>query len=620
MKKRMTAILTLAIFLVGVFGSSVTALATQTTPIKGVTVTDMPIKNPKGTVVDIPDMMDLQLTAPGVSNSRIAYCFNANKTMPNATGSTGYTLAGDQSESGYNALATNPRNELDTLRNHVRNVIWNGYPYFGGNWKGVNGDPAGYVLKYGMTDKMRLTALYNMQVTQQAIWFYTDTKVTTGPLVEDITKLVAAAKLNPAPANFKLDLYNGDVPKTQHVLALVNPISDGKKMISIKVENKWLDEDETSDYAGKKPNVSYEIYAGNKATQDQLLGTYAAGSDGKANIPLIDDDGTYTIREVIAKDDGNFVVRQNDQVVDLRKELAPVIFTNVFTGNALHSTSVPVGVEVTLDGKRPDDATFSVLLKDSAGNIVETKNNVGKVVTFESLSFDKEGTYTYTVNELAGDNKNIKYDSASYELTVTVTRDLTPVGKTPFLKAKTSWKKNGTTYDGLVPVFENTTVNADTTTLTVNKVWKNDKTSSRPKYVNVQLYRNGTAYGELVRLDASNNWTYTWKELDASYKWTVNEPNVPTGYVKTSKTNGNTWTITNTAKSSSVTTPGTTKPTTTKPNVTKPSTNRSDRSTPQTDDTSHLNWWVTGAGISLAGMCLIGLLWVFSRRKQHGKK
>ena len=46
MKKRMTAILTLAIFLVGVFGSSVTALATQTTPIKGVTVTDMPIKNP----------------------------------------------------------------------------------------------------------------------------------------------------------------------------------------------------------------------------------------------------------------------------------------------------------------------------------------------------------------------------------------------------------------------------------------------------------------------------------------------------------------------------------------------------------------------------------------------
>lgn len=620
MKKRMTAILTLAIFLVGVFGSSVTAMATQTTPVKGVTVTDMPIKNPKGTVVDIPDMMDLQLTAPGISNSRIAYCFNANKAMPNATGSSGYTLAGDQSESGYNALATKPRAEFDSLRNHVRNVIWNGYPYFGGNWKGVNGDPAGYVLKYGMTDKARLTALYNMQVTQQAIWFYTDSKVTTGPLAEDITKLVAVAKGNPAPANFKLDLYNGDVPKTQHVLALVNPISDGKKMVSIKVDSKWLDEDGTSDYTGKKPDASFEVYAGSKVAPDQLLGTYKAGSDGKASIPLIDDDGTYTIREVFGKDAGNFAVRDNDQVVDLSKEVVPVTFNNVFTGNAFASVSVPVGVEVTLDDKRPDDATFSVLMKDSAGNIVETKNNVGKVVAFEPLSFDKEGTYTYTINELAGDNKNIKYDTASYELTVTVTREITPIEKTPFLKVKTSWKKNGATYDRLVPVFENTTVNADTTTLTVNKVWKNDKTSSRPKYVNVQLYRNGTAYGELVRLDASNNWTYTWKDLDAAYKWTVNEPNVPTGYVKTSKTSGNTWTITNTAKSATVTTPSTTKPTTTKPNVTKPSTNRSDRGTPQTDDTSHLNWWVTGATISLTGMCLIGLLWVLARRKQQGKK
>lgn len=620
MKKRMTAILTLAIFLVGVFGSSVTAMATQATPIKGVTVTDMPIKNPAGTVVDIPNMMDLQLKAPGASDGRIAYCFNANKTMPNATGSVGYTLAGDQSESGYATLATKPRTESDTLRNHVRNVIWNGYPYFGGNWKGVNGDPAGYAKTYGMTNQARLSALYNMQVTQQAIWFYTDTKVTTGSLAGDVTKLVAEAKLNPAPANFKLELYNGDVPKTQHVLALVNPISDGKKMVTIKVDSKWLDEDETSDYAGKKPDVSYEVYAGNKATQDKLLGTYAAGSDGKASIPLIDDDGTYTIREVFAKDEANFIVRQNDQVVNLGKELAPVTFTNVFTGNALHSTSVPVGVEVTLDDKRPDDATFSMLLKDSAGNIVETKNNVGKVVTFESLSFDKEGTYTYTVNELTGDNKNIKYDTASYELTVTVTRELTPVEKIPFLKAKTSWKKNGASYDGLVPVFENTTINADTTTLTVKKEWKKDKESSRPKYVNIQLYRNGTAYGDLVRLDASNNWTYTWKDLDTAYKWTVNEPTVPTGYIKTSKTNGNTWTITNTAKSTTVTTPSTTKPTTTKPNITKPNTNSTDRSTPQTDDTSHLNWWVTGATISLAGMCLIGVLWVFSRRKQQGKK
>lgn len=628
MKKRMVALLTLAIFLVGIFGSNVAVMATQAGPANGATATvvNVPVKNPAGGAVYDPNMMDLQLKTTNPANSRTAYCFNATKEMPSEDGTTGYTLASDQGESGYLKLAAKPRTEFDTLRNHVRNVVWNGYPYLAGSWKGVVGDPAGYEKKYEMTNKARLTELYNMQVTQQAIWFYTDSKVTTGPLAPDISKLVAAAKLNPAPANFKLDLYNSNAPKFQNVVALVQPASSKNDVVKVKVESEWLDENGVSAYTGERARVSYEIYEGNSATKDKLLATYEADRNGNATIPLINDEGTYTIREVFVKDAESFKVRQNDQVVNL-KQVPPsqVTFKNVFTGiepggdDPIASVTLPVGAEVTLDDRRPNDGTFTAVLKDSAGNTVESKTNSGKVITFSPLSFDQEGTYTYTLTEVAGSNQDIKYDPASYELTVTVTKELTPIEKKPILKVQSSWKKNGATYDRLVPAFENTTIKHETTSLTVNKVWKNDKINSRPQYVNVQLYRNGTAYGDLVRLDANNHWSYTWKDLDVAYKWSVNEPTVPTGYTKTVKTNSTTWTITNTAKAAGITVPNTTKPTT-KPVITKPNTMRVDRGTPQTDDTSHLNWWVTGATISLGGMCLIALLWILSRRKQQGKK
>ena len=255
------------------------------------------------------------------------------------------------------------------------------------------------------------------------------------------------------------------------------------------------------------------------------------------------------------------------------------------------------------------------------------------MVTFNPLTFKEEGTYVYTLTELQGDNKNVKYDTTTYELTVTVTKIVLASGKNAVLKIDSSWKKNGEAYNGLVPIFTNTTQKVETATLTVNKVWASDKASSRPKSVNMQLYRDGSAYGAPVQLDANNNWSYTWKDLDKNYKWTVDEPTVPTGYTKTSKTTGTVCTITNTGKVTAITTPSTTKPTTTKPSttrtsntkttkptITKPDTTSSDRSTPQTGDTTHLDWWVTGAIISLAGMCMIGLMWMLSRRKQYGKK
>lgn len=80
-------------------------------------------------------------------------------------------------------------------------------------------------------------------------------------------------------------------------------------------------------------------------------------------------------------------------------------------------------------------------------------------------------------------------------------------------------------------------------TLTVNKVWEDNGYPGRPASVNVDLLRDGEVYATAA-LDAGNEWTYTWQQLDDRYEWTVEEQ-VPTGYDARYTTDGNTVTVTN---------------------------------------------------------------------------
>ena len=70
-----------------------------------------------------------------------------------------------------------------------------------------------------------------------------------------------------------------------------------------------------------------------------------------------------------------------------------------------------------------------------------------------------------------------------------------------------------------------------TTSVTVTKRWddNNNKEGKRPSSVTVWLCRNGVILSR-VELSAANNWTWTWRELDAKQRWTVEERDVPTGY------------------------------------------------------------------------------------------
>ena len=67
-------------------------------------------------------------------------------------------------------------------------------------------------------------------------------------------------------------------------------------------------------------------------------------------------------------------------------------------------------------------------------------------------------------------------------------------------------------------------------TVWVQKMWNSGE--DHPSSVEVQLYRDGDAYGGTATLNDDNWWSYTWTGLDSSFHWTVDEPDVPKGYVK----------------------------------------------------------------------------------------
>ncbi len=92
--------------------------------------------------------------------------------------------------------------------------------------------------------------------------------------------------------------------------------------------------------------------------------------------------------------------------------------------------SVPITAEFNftkrLEGRELKANEFSFVLKDSTGKEIETvKNDASGNVKFSALKFKKgeEGTHKYTVEEVAGADTTVTYDTMKAEVTVTVSHD-----------------------------------------------------------------------------------------------------------------------------------------------------------------------------------------------------
>ena len=122
------------------------------------------------------------------------------------------------------------------------------------------------------------------------------------------------------------------------------------------------------------------------------------------------------------------VVREtvDNQVKLVAKVAYPedIIFNNKLV--TLAKAKIAFGKELTKAGVKQDLKAdqFQFVLKDRFGKVLETVGNTADgQVAFSELTFNKVGTYNYTVEELAGKDDAIVYDSMKAAVSITVTRD-----------------------------------------------------------------------------------------------------------------------------------------------------------------------------------------------------
>lgn len=165
----------------------------------------------------------------------------------------------------------------------------------------------------------------------------------------------------------------------------------------------------------------------------------------------------YDVTVTVTDQGGMLSATADRQATDVR-------FDNTYTPTPVDVT-VKAGKHLT--GRDLNDGEFAAELKDSDGNLLQTKRfarvprdaqsdkatNVREgegTLEFDKLTFDRAGVYTYTVDEQDGNLGGVTYDRTVHTVTVTVTED----AKTHRLVAAVSYSDGEGGEEGIL--FRNT--------------------------------------------------------------------------------------------------------------------------------------------------------------------
>ena len=210
---------------------------------------------------------------------------------------------------------------------------------------------------------------------------------------------------------------------------------------------------------------------------------------------------------------------------------------NVFHGMTVVDTSFKIKVTKNVDGKVASESKydgkfqFELLKKNrDSWTLVKTVTNTNGTVLFNDLGkFETEGTHYYKIVETQSDLSDVMIDNK----TIYVKADIKKNGNKLVANVTYYSDENySTTMES--PSFDNKSIPGE---VTVTKVWNDgdNKDSKRPDSIKVQLYADSVKFGDEVILDASNNWSYTWKNLvkkngERDIEYTVEETESVDGY------------------------------------------------------------------------------------------
>lgn len=131
----------------------------------------------------------------------------------------------------------------------------------------------------------------------------------------------------------------------------------------------------------------------------------------------------YMIRTQVT-DQGNGSLKAEHRLLTLENdEWKPAEQQNIRFTNKYEAKGTAVSLEAVkrLTGKDLKDGQFTFQLKDGSGAVIdEAANDKDGVIAFKKLSFDKTGTYRYTISEVNDQQKDIKYDDSEKTVVITV--------------------------------------------------------------------------------------------------------------------------------------------------------------------------------------------------------
>lgn len=162
--------------------------------------------------------------------------------------------------------------------------------------------------------------------------------------------------------------------------------------------------------------------------------------------------------------------------------------------------------------------TFKLTAVDNAPmpESATAQNDASGNVKFGDITFNKTGTYKYTISEVKGENAAYEYDTATYNVTVTVTENNgTLSAKAVYTDASGNQVNE--------PTFTNSVKKKD---IKVNKEWADGASGEEAKVV---LVKNGKDTDKTLTLTSQNGWHDTFEDLDVydengnEIKYTVRE-------------------------------------------------------------------------------------------------
>ena len=267
-----------------------------------------------------------------------------------------------------------------------------------------------------------------------------------------------------------------------------------EEKIETSVCKEWDDADNQD---GKRPqSILVQLYAnGQKLGEPVVLNEGNGWSYGWSDLPVKQDGQTvvYSVKEV-----GRIPGYESTVTGDVQ------------TGFVITNSHTPEGTEFSgqkiwddgnnQDGKRPESITVNLFAN-------------GEKIDSKAVKADAEGNWKYSFKNLP------KYANGQL-ISYTVTEDAVP---------EYTAEISGTT---IINKYQ-----PGKTSISVIKAWEdgNNQDGKRPTDIKVQLYADGSKQGEEITLNAGNQWSYTWSDLDEMKSgqkivYTVEEAGKVTGY------------------------------------------------------------------------------------------